>query len=360
MHNLLKVEENNKIYRKMANVEGEFWGNEWDETKTAAYQKPLSKYENELFADLDSEKFWGWVDKIIGEIGYRENILSLGAGVGAAERKIAELKNFKNLHLVDISHDACIKAKNYFGKFTNDEQKIDIQVRDINFIELEENKYDLILCFGVVHHITNLENLFYNINRSLKKDGILLLSENVGENHYQFSEKRLGIINKFMKDNEDWMPYKYEAKNEKWGGGFCSPFECVRSADICNLIENVFKFEVVREVKFAGFYFPFLILSKGMWRKLNNEAKEKLFEKICEYDKYLSVNNLIEPYRLFGLYKKNSDFEESNLRCEKWNSREVKENIDERSQLDFLARIKYNIKKTSLYKKLRRNTKVKG
>ena len=98
----------------------------------------------------------------------------------------------KGLNILDIGSGLCnyypknvSNSKNkYFACDLSDELKELIEKRGINFIQgdmskdklkLKENSFDLIICSHVIEHIDEPSNILFEINKLLKKSGILFL-----------------------------------------------------------------------------------------------------------------------------------------------------------------------------------------
>lgn len=83
-------------------------------------------------------------------------------------------------------------------------------------MEFEDNTFDLIVCFSVLHHIPNVSYLLKEIYRCLKPNGYLLLREPIHSmGDWRFPRKGLtkrerGISLKFFKENIDKIGYKIE------------------------------------------------------------------------------------------------------------------------------------------------------
>lgn len=80
---------------------------------------------------------------------------------------------------------------------TNNDQLSYIRT-DLNSVSLPENHYDLITAVGTIHHIKDLDNLFFNINRALKNNGIFFCREYVGPNILQFTRRQMKIANSML------------------------------------------------------------------------------------------------------------------------------------------------------------------
>ena len=103
-----------------------------------------------------------------------------------------------------------------------------------------------------LHHVTNLEHLFNQINNSIHTDGSFVISDMIGRNGHQRWPESMEIVNKYWKELPE--SYKYnallnrqEAEYENWD---CSKegFEGIRAQDILPLLMEHFKCE-----KFIGF-----------------------------------------------------------------------------------------------------------
>jgi len=134
--------------------------------------------------------------------------LSLGCGFGHIERILADLGAFLRCTAIDLSPGAIRKAKVRAKKLGYD--NIDYRQADLNVIELESEKYDLIWGNAVLHHISNLEYLVEQIHKALKPGGIFVCNEPIGNKwgHLPFRERE--IINSVI----HLIPARYRLCNE--------------------------------------------------------------------------------------------------------------------------------------------------
>ena len=99
----------------------------------------------------------------------------LDAGSGSGHRIINVAKHFKkcNFFGIDIS-ETSLKIANIIKEKNNIEN---IQFKKFNLMDstLKLEKFDIILCMGVLHHLSNPEKGLQNILNILKKDGIFFL-----------------------------------------------------------------------------------------------------------------------------------------------------------------------------------------
>jgi len=97
--------------------------------------------------------------------------LELGCGTGKNTFWLA--KRSKNLTALDFSEKMLEKAK-----LLDRENKVNFQQTDLNKTwPVPSENFDLISCSLVLEHIKNLDFIFAEANRALKKNGIFFLCE---------------------------------------------------------------------------------------------------------------------------------------------------------------------------------------
>jgi len=103
------------------------------------------------------------------------NILCFGAGWGGEVFSIIEILNFYNIKDYNITIiDSSTEMLN------NIKLKDNIYTLKANIdgsIDVSNEKFDFITCFGVLHHIPNVSYVFSELNRVLKRKGFLLIRE---------------------------------------------------------------------------------------------------------------------------------------------------------------------------------------
>ena len=97
------------------------------------------------------------------------NILDLGCGDGSISLQFLEKNN--SITFVDISDKMLEKVKEKIpeNKFSN-VNFINLPIESLDF----QKKFDVILCLGVIAHISSVEVLFHKINAFLKHGGLLV------------------------------------------------------------------------------------------------------------------------------------------------------------------------------------------
>lgn len=134
--------------------------------------------ESEGYANLGSKnkKSYSYGYHMMNEIhGFRkvknlyfENVLGFGSAWGYEFEPIS--KRVQNLTIVEPSDNL---VNNKIGELTPKYIKPSIEGK----LPLIDNSYDLITCFGTLHHIPNVSFVISELIRVLKTDGYLLLRE---------------------------------------------------------------------------------------------------------------------------------------------------------------------------------------
>ena len=194
-----------------------------------------------------------WIDWAAGRFqgGVAELGLSLGSGSGYIERRIIDRGLSRAMEGVDISEEAIRIASGAAG-----ERPITYRRMDLNRDTLEEGKYDFVVSAAALHHVTNLEHLFAQLNRSLKEGGLLIMHEYVGPDRFQWSEEQLDLANRVY----DLLPASYKL-NRLTGNVHDSigrrpiadmiqadPSEAVRSSEIQSVASRFFETMERRDV----------------------------------------------------------------------------------------------------------------
>jgi len=130
-----------------------------------------AKYYNLLYKDKDYVRETAYIHKLINRFSIFpvESILDLGCGTGNHAALLSKMGYF--IDGVDLSEEMISIAQ------TKECDKLQFFRGDIASIDLKK-EYDVIVSlFHVISYITNskdLEDVFHNISRHLKKNGILI------------------------------------------------------------------------------------------------------------------------------------------------------------------------------------------
>jgi len=223
--------------------------------------------------------FADWTEFLIREYGPQQSCLSLGSGIGRVERYLIQIGFARRFEAIDLNprHNIMVRRAN---------AHIAAREGDLNFVEVKPNRYDFILCHGILHHLINLEHVLEQINHGLKPDGLLLIHEYVGEDRWQFSETRLSWLNKMLED----------AKLKNPPLSRVHGFEAVRSGDLLALVQAQFGSVCERSVNYGGVFFPSMVC--------NPRIANQRIEQILELDEEVSQQGELPPCYHMGVYHK--------------------------------------------------------
>jgi len=224
-----------------------------------------------------------------------EHGLTLGCGAGRCERELLRNGVCRTFHGIDISEDA-IAAAREIAKEQN--LPLTYEVADLNFLELPEKTFDLVVAQTCLHHILFLERVAEQVWRSLKADGYLWIHDFVGETQGQYDLKRISIMNQILAI----LPEKFR-KNKITGrlvteikrpepGHLGSPFESIRSSEIVPVFQRWFTVEW--KLEFDAFLR--LVVPQGTRAAyLENEDTKALFEILMLLDDLCIKEEIVRP-----------------------------------------------------------------
>jgi SAM-dependent methyltransferase len=224
-----------------------------------------------------------------------ERGLTLGCGAGRRERELISRGVCRSFHGIDISENAIAAAREIAKK---QDLAITYEVADLNFLELPEKAFDLVVAQTSLHHVLVLERVAEQVWRSLKSDGYLRIDDFIGETQSQYDPKRLSIMNRILAI----LPEKF--RKNKINGQLVaeikcpelehlrSPFESIRSGEIVPVFQRWFTIDW--ELEFDGFLR--LVIPPGTRAAyLENEDTKALFEIVMLLDHLCIEEKIVQP-----------------------------------------------------------------
>ena len=178
-----------------------------------------------------------------------ERSLSVCCGDGAHELGLANARKVGFIRGFDLSEGAIAQAKATFEKAAIPKGSYAFEVADANNLQMED-RFDLILSTGALHHVTNLEGLLSKLGSMLRTTGYFVVLEYVGPNRFQWTDNQLSVINgilrqldpRYLKENT-----RIELSRPSTGDMMkIDPSEAVRSEDILRLLPEFFAIEYLR------------------------------------------------------------------------------------------------------------------
>ena len=237
----------------------EFWGRERvEERKHHWLEHPVTaSYVNlRVSGDASTIVSQYWQQKYLTTPA--EIALSLGCGFGNFERFTLSAGLAARMEAVDISPAAVEKAERYAAD-AGLSDRVSYSVKDLDRDSLPVDRYNAIFGIASVHHVRELERLFEQCRKALKKDGLLFLDEYIGPSQFQLKSPAVNLI----RDLRRILPERYR-KNIYLGGlaqdsyenpplswfDENDPSESIRSADIMEVLGN--EFEIIDFRPYGG------------------------------------------------------------------------------------------------------------
>ena len=229
-----------------------------------------------------------------------ELALTIGCGFGVFERAAIKNEIVNKIHGVDISENA-IKSSLLKVELEGFSDRVTYAVDDCNAIELRESSIDACFGMGSIHHISNLENLFLQINRALKPNGIFCMNEYIGPNRFKSSDTVIDLINCFLRsipdfkrkmiNNTNIIKSNWQPPSQDWFAKF-DPSEAVRSEEIFSVVKIYF--DVLEFRPFGGSILHHLL--SGIAGNFDEKSlDDRLFlDMVCEMELLLERENLIK------------------------------------------------------------------
>ncbi|MGC9976177.1 MAG: class I SAM-dependent methyltransferase, partial [Syntrophales bacterium] len=134
----------------------------------------VAKYQYKCMTGREDMDYLTYtIDFIKENIGSKNlRALSIGCSEGNPGPEMSFFRTglFRKIEVMDIAEGLLKKQRKIAADF--ELNGIEYIWRDLNSVVLEKNAYDVIWAIGTVHHISELEYLFEQINYALKDHGI--------------------------------------------------------------------------------------------------------------------------------------------------------------------------------------------
>jgi SAM-dependent methyltransferase len=280
------------VYDAMATRESEDWGR----ILPALEHSEARTEDASASAVLRIGRDQAALSRLAKERGLKfESGLTLGCGAGRLERTLLKDGVCQSFHGIDISEKAIADARETAKK---ERLPLTYEVADLNFVELPEKTFNLVVAQTSLHHVLFLEHVAQQVRRSLKDDGYLWIHDFIGETQGQYDPKRLSLINQIL----SVLPEKFRINkiNDRITtqierpepGHLGSPFEKIRSEEIIAVFERWFTIESKKE--FTAFLH--LVAPPGTRAAyIENDDTKALFEILLLLDHLCIEEGIVKP-----------------------------------------------------------------
>jgi SAM-dependent methyltransferase len=226
---LLRVAADSPEYRRLAAAEAEFWQRPhplgMEGLESTHREGPVDRHTNARFT---GDPNLHWYDVVHRHGPFRRGLM-LGTSLLRLESAILETNPGLHLTFLDISAGPLQRRLDILGaRFPG---RVDIATADLNFAELPPDTYDVVLSSSTIHHVTNLEHLAFQIDRSLVDGGWFFLEDYVGEPRFAFAAEKKRLFEVLYL--RDTIRQAGRGNGLVWkDASDLSPFCGVRSSDI--------------------------------------------------------------------------------------------------------------------------------
>lgn len=112
--------------------------------------------------------------KIASEFSGEASVLDAGSGFGQYTWRMSRMNKLWNIKAVDINSEQIADCNNFFAK-AGLNKRVTFETGDLTRLN-DSEKYNIILSVDVMEHIEEDELVFRNFCRSLKENGVLIIS----------------------------------------------------------------------------------------------------------------------------------------------------------------------------------------
>lgn len=136
-------------------------------------------------------------------------LLSLGCGYGGMEIEAAQRLQALGLDYEILALDV---NQALFHSARQQVEREGLRVRfealDLNFLELEENAFDVVFAHASLHHLLNYEHVFAQVHRGLRDGGRFVVLDIIGKTQVLFWPENIGFATKVVEE----MPQRYRRR----------------------------------------------------------------------------------------------------------------------------------------------------
>ena len=110
------------------------------------------------------------IDKLVG--GNLKKALDFGAGTGNLTGKLLHMGY--QVTALDISAEMCSILKKKYNNYLED-KRLRVINSPIEYVSFDKDEFDLIVCYSVMHHLPNYEDVVKKLSTFLRKGGVMYL-----------------------------------------------------------------------------------------------------------------------------------------------------------------------------------------
>ena len=262
------------------------------------YWNDLPRIQNYINQSTTDNPNLTWIKDIL--IRFKKyvpfnRVLIVGCGNGWVERELYDLGIGKNFDAFDISDSHLQLAKKLAGNRSINYFKDDLN----NLKNLKLKNYDAIFNVGVLHHAFRLSKTMWELNKTLKNNGLMFNFEYVGPSYNQYSDKHVKII----KQVNDSLPSRFKTiiplrpKLTSFQNGDTS--EAVNADLLLPIVTRFFNIIYERKIN-GGIAYPILWNNVDEFKKLDPDA-QKITDLLISKDEQFTSEGKIPSLFLYSV-----------------------------------------------------------
>jgi len=248
--------------------------------------------------EISKSAFSNMADYLDRNFGGRHRpirILSLGSGYCGNEVDWARsLRSSYLITCTDINDQLFLRAAEVAER---EGLSMEFLAEDLNFIQIEPGRFDLIFAHAILHHVINLEHLLDQIVHGLSKDGLLHLVEVVGMNRKLIWDENERFANALL----EFVPKQITRGLHLTVDFAADGMEGVRQEDVLPLLRE--RFRPVFEWQ-HGAFMRYICTHPELGRYFdpNSEVARPFLDFLIDGDSSAVRHRVLRPLEIWGVY----------------------------------------------------------
>lgn len=166
----------------------------WNDKQPSLWYSKKNYGTREYYEEVEKKrysKYYPYIPKIAEFNKHKgENILEIGIGMGMDLKQY--LKGGTICHGIDLTEGSVEQTRKHLNMYG---LKANLQVMDAEDMKFDDNTFDLVYCFGVLHHTPDTQKAIDEIYRVLKPGGkVIVMLYSKSWQHYVIRIGIAGII----------------------------------------------------------------------------------------------------------------------------------------------------------------------
>jgi 2-polyprenyl-3-methyl-5-hydroxy-6-metoxy-1,4-benzoquinol methylase len=264
------------------------------------------KYKNKLATGNENVSWIGDILTRFKEYLPFDDVLIVGCGNGWLERQLYDLGIGKHFDAFDMSEKYINEAKEL-----KQSRAIDYFLDDINSMsKIEDEKYDAVFNFAVLHHAEEVDNALKKLAKCLKTNGLMFNEEYVGPARNQYSDQHLKHMLEVMSDIPEKFRTKVKFLRPPLENFRVEPSEAIHSDLILPLIPKYFDIVYQRNLN-GGIAYQILHNNIQEFKDDSNTESVKWLEYLLKQDVVYTDDGRVPILFWYGVCKPKTELDTS-------------------------------------------------